>query len=136
MAGAARQGTSGTFAAFISSLPRITQTHVLLDNVSFHKSRVVQEAFAAKGLTPVYTPPYSPEYNPVEIAFSVFKAHVWPQPVGICANGLDDMCTRVRACAASLSKGKLAAMLRQVWELICAFAPREISSNALMSMVT
>ena len=129
-------GRSDTFAAFITSLPRITQTHVLLDNVSFHKSRVVQEAFAAKGLTPVYTPPYSPEYNPVEMAFSVFKAHMRVQPVGICANGLDDMCSRVRACAASLSQGKLAAMFRHVWELICAFAPREISSNALMSMVT
>jgi hypothetical protein len=41
-------GTSSTFATFINSLPCSPQTHVLLDNVAFHKSRVVQEAFATK----------------------------------------------------------------------------------------
>ena len=109
-------GTSGTFAAFINSLPCINQ-HVLLDNVSFHKSTVVKQALEAKGLAPMYTPPYSPEYNPVDMAFSVFKAHMRGESTG--KGELPDMHTRVLSCARSLTPSKLAAMFRHVWELIC-----------------
>ena len=109
-------GTSSSFAAFIASLPCSSHSHVLLDNVSFHKSKLVKEAFGAKGLTPMYTPPYSPEYNPVEMAFSVFKAHMRGEGVGHADP--PDMHTRVQAAAWSLMPAKLAAMFRHVWRLI------------------
>ena len=120
-------GTSSTFAAFITSLPCSTDTHVLLDNVSFHKSKVVREAMAAKGLTPAYTPPYSPEYNHVEMAFSVFKAHMRGTTAAPPGKGLDGMCTRVQSCAACLTPEKLSAMFRHVWDLIRTSNPHEIN---------
>jgi hypothetical protein len=47
---------------------------------------------------------YSPEYNPVEMAFSVFKAHMQPMLPGAdiataVADRLADMQVRVRQCA-------------------------------------
>lgn len=65
---------SHTFAEFVSSIPPLPHhTHLLMDNVSFHKCSRVIEAIRAAGLTPLFTPPYTPEWNPVEYAFSVIK---------------------------------------------------------------
>jgi len=61
------------FAQFIRSLPLSNGATLLMDNVSFHKSRVVREEAHAKGASLFFTPPYSPWYNPVEITFSVLK---------------------------------------------------------------
>ena len=125
-------GTSSTFAAFISSLPCNSPSHLLLDNVSFHKSKVVKDAMAAKGFTPAYTPPYSPEYNPVEMAFSVFKAHMRGAHMVPHGKGLEDMSARVQSCAASLTPEKLAAMFRHVWDLIHSSPPQKPNGNPHM----
>jgi transposase len=62
-----------TFVDFIHSMPLASNSHVLLDNVAFHKSKRCAETFQEMGYTPVFTPPYSPEANPIENVFSELK---------------------------------------------------------------
>jgi transposase len=45
----------------------------VLDNLSAHKTRKVQEAFAALGIEVYYLPPYSPDLNPIEKCWSKLK---------------------------------------------------------------
>ncbi len=47
---------------------------VVLDNLTSHKTRKVQAAFAALGVEVWYLPPYSPDLNPIELCWSKFKA--------------------------------------------------------------
>lgn len=47
---------------------------VILDNLSSHKVKGVQEAIEAVGATLCYLPPYSPDFNPIETVFSKLKA--------------------------------------------------------------
>jgi hypothetical protein len=113
-----------SFSKFIADL-NVASHHryVLMDNVAFHKSKVVTTSLAAKGLAAMFTPPYSPEYNPVEMAFSVFKAHMRPMLPGAdtatAAGRLADMQVRVDQCATTALTGpKLSAMFRHVWGLM------------------
>lgn len=46
-------------------------TFLLLDNVSFHHSKVVKDYAVSHGIVLLYVPPYSPWFNPVEGVFSV-----------------------------------------------------------------
>jgi transposase len=62
---------SEDFAAFLERLPRSRQ--LILDNVSFHRSKVVADAASECQLDLVFTPPYSPWFNPTEYAFSLAK---------------------------------------------------------------
>ncbi len=48
-------------------------TVLLLDNVSFHHSKVVKEYAISQGLVLLYVPPYSPWFNSVEGVFSIAK---------------------------------------------------------------
>jgi transposase len=47
---------------------------VVLDNLTSHKTRQVQDEFAALGVEVWYLPPYSPDLNPIELCWSKFKA--------------------------------------------------------------
>ena len=64
---------SQSFAEFVRSLPLSQGAILLMDNVAFHKSRVVKQAADDKCASIFFTPPYSPWYNPVETTFSVIK---------------------------------------------------------------
>jgi transposase len=46
---------------------------VVLDNLSSHKSKRVQELVESAGARVAYLPPYSPDLNPIEQAFSKLK---------------------------------------------------------------
>ena len=46
---------------------------VVMDNLSPHKTRGVQEAIEAVGATVRYLPPYSPDFNPIESLWSKVK---------------------------------------------------------------
>ena len=59
------------FAEFLKSLP--CDRRIILDNVAFHKSKVVRETAAQRNQVLTFTPPYCPWFNPVEHAFSVAK---------------------------------------------------------------
>jgi transposase len=46
---------------------------LVMDNVSFHKTRQVKDILARVGAISIYTHPYSPNYNPIENVFGVVK---------------------------------------------------------------
>jgi transposase len=64
---------SKSFSEFILSLNCPPKTPIVLDNVAFHKSKIVKEAIANKGFITCYNLAYSPQLNPIELAFSVLK---------------------------------------------------------------
>jgi len=72
---ATKQGSYNTdsFVSFIESLNLQEKTVVLMDNVSFHKSRKVSHVFQERNVEVLFTPPYSPWFNPIELCFSIVK---------------------------------------------------------------
>lgn len=49
---------------------------VVMDNLNFHKMRVVRAAIEAVGAQPAYLPTYSPELNPIELWWADLKRHL------------------------------------------------------------
>lgn len=47
---------------------------VIMDNLSPHKSPVVEQVIRARGAWILFLPPYSPDFNPIEMAFAKLKA--------------------------------------------------------------
>ena len=67
-------GVNGAaFASFLQKIP--DGSRVLLDNCSIHKSAIVREAMAEKGIRVKFIPPYSPWFNPIENVFGQAKSH-------------------------------------------------------------
>ena len=72
-------GNKQEFLAFVDQLLAVCpQRYVLLDNISFHKSKEVLDTLQRAGKTAIFTPPYCPDLNPVEHIFSSIK-HVYRQ---------------------------------------------------------
>ena len=67
---------SVSFAAFMESLTLPEGSHIILDNVSFHKSLIVREVFQRRQWTPLFIPPYQPDFNPIENVFAWIKHNV------------------------------------------------------------
>jgi hypothetical protein len=61
------------FSSFIQTLPFSSNTILLMDNASIHKTKQFKEIVASKGFEVIYTPPYSPEFNPIELVFGIIK---------------------------------------------------------------
>lgn len=49
---------------------------VVMDNVSFHTVKAVDESIRKAGATLVFLPPYSPELSPIENMWSKVKKHL------------------------------------------------------------
>lgn len=64
---------SDVFANFLLGLPFPSETILLLDNASIHRTASVRAAAQEKGYTLLFLPPYSPELNPIEMAFAKIK---------------------------------------------------------------
>ena len=47
---------------------------VVMDNLSSHKGKKIQELIESAGATLLFLPPYSPDFNPIEKAFAKMKA--------------------------------------------------------------
>ena len=47
---------------------------VVMDNLSVHKSKRVEQLIEEAGATLLFLPPYSPDFNPIEEAFSKVKS--------------------------------------------------------------
>lgn len=62
-----------SFLLFLKSLELPPSSVLLLDNVSFHHSKVVKDYLESKLIIPLYVPPYSPWFNPIEGCFSIVK---------------------------------------------------------------
>lgn len=65
-----------TFASFLLDLTMPVGSHVILDNVAFHRSKTVAKVFEDRGWTPVFIPPYQPDFNPIENVFSSVKHRI------------------------------------------------------------
>lgn len=48
---------------------------IIMDNVSFHRTKCVMELLKSHGLIAVFIPPYTPRCNPIEEVFSILKRH-------------------------------------------------------------
>ena len=46
---------------------------VVMDNLSIHKVKGVQELILSANALPLYLPPYSPDFNPIEMLWSKLK---------------------------------------------------------------
>ena len=62
-----------SFLSFLQNLDFPKGTILLIDNVSFHHSKMVKEYITEKGWVSLYTPPYSPWFNPIENIFGIIK---------------------------------------------------------------
>ena len=51
-------------------------TLILLDNLSAHKDKRVQQVAKKLGLKLIFQPPYSPEFNPIELAWNTIKTEI------------------------------------------------------------
>ncbi len=69
-----KHGNTTDFKDFIDSL-NIKDCTLLLDNVAFHKTKILKDLAHSNNIKLLYTPPYSPDYNPIEIVFSKIKDH-------------------------------------------------------------
>ena len=49
---------------------------LVMDNLSVHKTKSVQQALEKIGVRILFLPPYSPDFNPIEKAFSKLKARL------------------------------------------------------------
>lgn len=49
---------------------------LILDNLSAHKSAIVEQVLAQKGCTVLFLPAYSPDFSPIELAFAKVKAYL------------------------------------------------------------
>lgn len=49
---------------------------VLMDNLSSHKSILIEELIKSKGAKLIYLPRYSPDLNPIELCWSKVKAYL------------------------------------------------------------
>lgn len=67
--------TKITFLDFLKTLNFPENTIILLDNVSFHHSKIIKNYASDKKWNLLYIPPYSPWFNPIENVFSIIKNH-------------------------------------------------------------
>lgn len=54
-------------------LPKIKNKYILMDNVSFHRSKEIINLIKESNNVPLFIPPYSPDFNPIEGIFHILK---------------------------------------------------------------
>jgi transposase len=67
---------SASFEAYVAQvlIPELpADAIVVMDNLSAHKSKTVQQLFDDAGIELHYQPPYSPDFNPIELMWSKVK---------------------------------------------------------------
>lgn len=62
-----------SFLEYLKTLDFQPNDVVLMDNVSFHHSKIVTDFLASKQVDILYIPVYSPWFNPIEMCFSIVK---------------------------------------------------------------
>jgi len=63
------------FLSYKDLLPKLTAPSIIvLDNASFHKASLIQEAISDAGHILEFLPPYSPQLNPIEHKWAQAKA--------------------------------------------------------------
>ncbi|MBF0591072.1 MAG: transposase [Nitrospirae bacterium] len=68
---------------------------VIMDNLSSHKSKNVEEAINARGAKLIFSPPYSPELSPIEYYWAKMKKYLKKK----CAKTRDELDNAIKeAC--------------------------------------
>jgi transposase len=70
---------TNVFMSFLSEMliPKLDKPKILImDNLSVHKVKKVQELVTDHNHQLIYLPPYSPYLNPIELFFSKIKGHL------------------------------------------------------------
>ena len=84
---------SDRFLSFLKAAGLPRGSVLLMDNVSFHKTKRVHEWMTQNDVTALYTPAYAPDTNPIEHVFSILKAsyrgHAAHEPVSTVDDRLD-----------------------------------------------
>ena len=82
---------------------------VIMDNLNFHKMKVVRKAIEAVGATPIYLPTYSPELNPIEMWWADMKRVLRK----LAINNESELRRAARRLRAALPIAKIAAWFRK-----------------------
>jgi transposase len=82
---------------------------VIMDNLNFHKMKVVRAAIEAVGATPIYLPTYSPELNPIEMWWADMKRALRR----LAINNEPELRRAARKLRATLPLAKIAAWFRK-----------------------
>ena len=106
-------GNTDNFLEFLKSMD-IRDSTLLMDNVAFHKSKLVKEYVESMKSSILYVPPYSPEFNPIELAFSKIKT-VYRK---LCLDSNTDRVQKVETSINSLSVENLNNFFKYVLEKI------------------
>ena len=61
------------YLEFLKTVPFKKLDVILMDNVSFHHSKIITDYIQSIGCDVLYVPPYSPWFNPIELCFSIIK---------------------------------------------------------------
>ena len=66
------------FKSYISKLIKTLNPGdiVIMDNLSSHKDKAIEEMINKVGATVKYLPPYSPDFNPIEMLWSKMKSYL------------------------------------------------------------
>lgn len=87
---------------------------VIMDNLNFHKMKVVREAIEAAGATPIYLPTYSPELNPIEMWWADMKRALR----SLAINDETQLRKAARRLRSALSLAKIDGWFRKaLWEV-------------------
>lgn len=82
---------------------------VIMDNLNFHKMKVVRDAIEEAGATPIYLPTYSPELNPIEMWWADMKRILRK----LAINNESQLRKAARRLRAALPLAKIAAWFRK-----------------------
>jgi transposase len=82
--------------------------HVVLDNLSVHKSALVQELIESAGAKLMLLPQYSPDFNPIEMAISKIKSYLRKK----AKRNVDDLTIAIDEAMRMISKGEAVNYIR------------------------
>ena len=60
----------------MNKLKKLKNKYFLMDNVSFHKSKIIKDLFKNSTNKLLFIPPYSPHFNPIEESFAQLKRNI------------------------------------------------------------
>lgn len=75
-----------SFAAFLDGLQFPSGSVIVMDNIAFHKSKIVLQTMQKKEFVPLYIPPYCPDANPIENVFGILKQKFRKRWIGTLGN--------------------------------------------------
>lgn len=102
------------FNNFIKELPWTENSTLIMDNVSFHKSKVVLDSAKGKNFELIFIPPYTPDCNPIENVFSVVKNNYRKRILDLSLNQNEN----IKLCFNELDKSSFKRCFNRMYNFI------------------